>query len=125
MKRLEILRSKFFRLKKSVEKPNWEFTGKSIIIYRNEGNIEIFEDRFEFNNKVIPLSNIKTVFWMGRNRPIIGDTALEDGHKYKMNNYDRLGFELEDSTYFEIDNLSNAYADFLKYIEWVKKYGNL
>jgi hypothetical protein len=123
--RLEILRAKFVRLERSVKEPNWRFTGNSIIVYRNNGDIELFEDRFEFGNEVIPLSSVKKVIWMGRDRPSIQGTSVENARVYKKNNYDMLGFELENSAYIELDGLGSAYADFLKYIEWVKEHGDL
>jgi hypothetical protein len=123
--RLEILRAKFARLERSVKKPNWSFTGNSVIVHRNSGDIELFEDRLEFDNEVIPLSSVKKVIWMGRDRPSIQGTSDENARDHKKNNYDKIGFELENSAYFELDCLGDAYADFLKYIEWAKEHGSL
>lgn len=122
--RLAILQSKFTRSSKSGETPNWTDTGESIVIHRAHGDVQVFDDRFEYCGETIAFKRIRKVIWMGRNRPAV-EGARVDARDYKVKYFDCLGFKIGFFRYIEIDDLGQAYAPFLQFVEWTKAYGDL
>ena len=121
--RLNILKSKFERHLKTIKEPNWEFTGQSILIHSTEGNIELYPDHLVYKNKTILLTQIKSIHWLGKNRPT--HVSIQKQNEFKKSNFDTVGITLNNNEYIEFKKLNQSYADFMSYIKWSQEYGGL
>jgi len=123
LNRLNILKSKFERQLKTIKDINWEFTGQSILINSIKGNLELYPDHLVYKEKTIPLSQIKSIHWLGQNRPKTVSITIHN--QFKKDNFDTVGITLNNNEYIEFEKLEQSYDPLISYIKWVQEYGGL